>query len=289
LKEDFPLEHQGQTGDVPELHWPSEDTEAHHHRRRRRIGSNEGSEVATTIGVPELDPLAAIGMVTEVYATLASGKEGTVYCCRTPPSTRRRFVAAKIYREHAASDHRWSNTYFEGRERVLKPQVLRAIRARTAFGREAAAELWVTAEFDALSILRRAGVSTPEPIDRIGRAILMEYIGNGAGPAPHLDEIEIDQGRARRLFDDVLENVVRMLRSHLVHGDLSPYNILVWEEEARFIDVPQAVDVRFNRSAFELLRRDLANICSFFERHGVNARADALATDLWQRYQDAKL
>lgn len=283
------MEHSGQTGYVPELQQQSEDTEAHRRRRRRHIGPNQGSPAETTIGVPELDPFAAIGIVTEVYATLASGKEGTVYCCRAHSSTRRRFVAAKVYREHAASNHRWSDTYFEGRERVLKPQVLRAIRARTDFGREAAAQLWVTAEFDALRILRQAGVSTPEPIDRIGRAILMEYIGNGAGQAPHLDAVEVDPERARSLFDDVLEDVVRMLRSHLVHGDLSPYNILVWKEQARIIDVPQAVDVRFNRSAFELLRRDLANVCSFFERHGIVASADALAIDLWRRYQDAKL
>jgi len=259
-------------------------------RRRRRIRPNDdSSDIGTSIGIPELDPFAAIGLVTEVYAKLASGKEGTVYCCRAHPSTRRRFAAAKVYREHAASDHKWSDTYFEGRERVLKPQILRAIRAGTAFGRRAAVGLWVTAEYEALALLGRAGVSTPTPIAVVDRTILMEYIGNGAGPAPHLNGVDLNKERARKLFDDVLQNVVRMLRCHIVHGDLSPYNILVWEDRARIIDVPQAVDVRFNHSAFDLLRRDLANVCGFFGQYGVVASAEALAIDLWKRYRDAKL
>ena len=284
------MKHAGPLEQAPELLTELEYTEARRHPRRRRFSPNEDrTQVATTIGIPELDPFAAIGWITEVYATLSSGKEGTVYCCRAHPSTRRRFVAAKVYREHAASDHKWSDTYFEGRERVLKPQVLRAIRAGTAFGRQAAVGLWVTAEYEALDLLGRAGVSTPMPIAVVDRTILMEYIGNGAGPAPHLNGVDLDTTRARRLFDDVLGNVVRMLRSHLVHADLSPYNILVWEDRVRIIDVPQAVDVRFNHSAFDLLRRDLANVCGFFEQHGIDESAEALAIDLWKRYQDAKL
>jgi len=242
-----------------------------------------------TIGVPELDVFSSQGLITRVHATLTSGKEGTVYCCRAHPSTRRKFLAAKVYREHAASNHMWSETYFEGRERVLKEQVIRAIRARTEFGREAARSLWVSAEYEMLRTLHAAGASTPEPVAQGGAAILMEYIGNGAGPAPHLRGLTPTPEQAHQLYEQVLGDVTLMLRNHLVHGDLSPYNILVWKDVARVIDVPQTVDVRFNQSAFELLKRDLANVSSFFARHGIRDDPTALAHSLWARYERAEL
>jgi RIO kinase 1 len=242
-----------------------------------------------TIGVPELDAFASIGLITRIHATLTSGKEGTVYCCRAHPSTRRKFLAAKVYREYAASDHMWSDTYFEGRERVLKAQVIRAISARTEYGKEVAKSLWVSAEYETLRMLYGAGADTPEPIALGERAILMEYIGNGAGPAPHLRGLNPTPEEAHRLYGQVLDNVACMLRNDVVHGDLSPYNILVWQGRAVIIDVPQAVDVRFNRSAFDLLRRDVTNVSAFFSAHGVRTDPDSVASELWDRYQRAAL
>jgi RIO kinase 1 len=66
-----------------------------------------------------------------------------------------------------------------------------------------------------------------------------------------------------------------------VHGDLSPFNVLYWRGGVKIIDFPQAVDARFNPNAFFLLRRDLENVCHYFERFGVAADPDRLAGQLW--------
>jgi len=242
-----------------------------------------------TIGVPELDPFVSAGLITRVHATLTSGKEGTVYCCRAHPSTRRKFLAAKVYRRHAASSHKWSLTYFEGRERLLKPQVMRAVRTRTEFGKEVAASLWVSAEYETLQTLHAAGVGTPEPIALGDRAVLMEYIGDGAAPATQLRGIEPTQPEARELCEQVIDGIACMLRHHIVHADLSPYNVLVWKGRVRIIDVPQAVDVRFNGAALELLSRDVGHICTFFRRFDIDLDPDAITRGLWERYQRAAL
>ena len=243
----------------------------------------------STVGVPELDSFSDRGLVMSVYTPLTSGKEGSVYCCRAHPSTRRKFLAAKVYREHAEGSYKWNATYFEGRERLLKPQVIRAIRARSSYGKEVAAGLWLEAEYTNLRACHRAGVRVPEPVALAESALLMEYIGNGAGPAPLLYGVELTTQAASELFEHVVDEIARMLSIHLVHGDLSPYNILYWQDEPIIIDLPQAVDPRFNHTALDLLHRDVKNVTLWFARFGVRADPVALTDSLWDRYQRAAL
>lgn len=242
-----------------------------------------------TLGIPELETFAQQGLITRIHSKLTSGKEATVYCCRAHRSTNRKFLAAKVYREHVTQAYRRTGVYFEGRERTMKARTLRAIERGTDFGRRAMSGFWMSAEYDVLKRLSATRADVPRPFAACGSVILMEFIGNGAGPAPHLNGIELDPDQAQPLFERVLSNVETLLRAHLVHGDLSPYNVLVWKGRPWIIDLPQAVDVRFNRSAFELLHRDLENICSFFARHGVTAEPAELAHDLWKRYRRAEL
>ena len=52
----------------------------------------------------------------------------------------------------------------------------------------------------------------------------------------------------------------RMYReAGLVHADLSPYNILWYEDQAYFIDVSQSVE-KMHPKALEFLLRDCTNI-----------------------------
>ena len=74
---------------------------------------------------------------------------------------------------------------------------------------------------------------------------------------------------------------------HLVHGDLSPYNILHWNGGAVIIDFPQMVDARKNPHAYDLLRRDLTRVCAYFARFGVRADAEEIARDMWLPYMGA--
>ena len=242
----------------------------------------------TTTGVPELDGFVNQGLITGIHAKLASGKEATVYCCRAHPSVNRKFLAAKVYRQHAARSIR-RGLYFEGRERLMKARTLRAIERGTEFGHQAMAGMWMWAEYDCLGRLSEIGADVPKPWAMCDHVILMDYIGNGAGPAPHLNGVDMNEKAANRYYEQIIAGVEIMLSENLVHGDLSPYNILVWKDRTWIIDLPQAIDVRFNRNAFELLRRDIANICGFFEQHGVKSHPTELAIDLWDRYQRAIL
>ena len=80
-----------------------------------------------------------------------------------------------------------------------------------------------------------------------------------------------------------------MLFHDVVHGDLSAFNILVWEGRISVIDLPQAVDPKKNRHAEALLARDVERICEHFARHGVSRDPVRIADDLWTAWTFADL
>ncbi|MCB8985989.1 MAG: serine protein kinase RIO, partial [Ardenticatenaceae bacterium] len=71
---------------------------------------------------------------------------------------------------------------------------------------------------------------------------------------------------------------------HLIHGDLSAYNILYWDGDIWLIDFPQVVDARANPHAPELLRRDVTRVCEYFARYGVESDPLQLTLDMWRPY-----
>ena len=79
------------------------------------------------------------------------------------------------------------------------------------------------------------------------------------------------------------------LKNDLVHGDLSPYNLLFWEDRIVAIDFPQAVNARINSNARSLLARDLENVCGYFFRYGIRADAARIANALWGELPDREV
>jgi RIO kinase 1 len=234
------------------------------------------------------DDLYTDGLITDLVMPLKSGKEASVHLCRGGASLGGRLVAVKAYRPRQHRAFRNDATYKNGRV-ILKARDRRAVEKRTAFGRAYEEAAWVGREWEHLRAAHRAGVDVPEPLAVRGHAIVMEYVGNEGGPAPQLRVAEAEPGDPARWLERLVWNVETLLRHHLVHADLSPYNVLVWESEVRIIDLPQAVDARTNRNARDLLDRDLRTLCAFFARSGVDRDPSRLAADLWRRYQVAGL
>ena len=92
------------------------------------------------------------------------------------------------------------------------------------------------------------------------------------------------------MLDDLLYDVETLLRHNRVHGDLSPFNVLVHDGRARIIDFPQAVDPRMNRNACNLLFRDVENLCRHFARCGVDDfNPSQIAGHMWGRFVRGEL
>ncbi len=220
--------------------------------------------------------------IVDVLQELKSGKEGTVYCCSAAPRTGHDLLAVKVYRppEHRLFHN--NAVYQEGRW-IGDRRLERAVAKKTKTGRSFRSDSWVSQEFEALERLHAAGASVPRPFARTGQALLMEFIGDQDGPAPLLQNAEVPREAALSLFRRILEEIGLWLANGLIHADLSPYNILIWNGQPVVIDFPQAVDPETNPRARELLTRDVANVCRYFGRHGIRADAEAIAFDLWRR------
>jgi RIO kinase 1 len=163
----------------------------------------------------------------------------------------------------------------------------KAMAKKSATGLEATQASWIEYEYQTLLRLHQAGVDVPKPLKHAENVILMEYLGDEIMPAPTLSHITLDRDEARALFQRLLGNIERMLAAHVVHGDLSAYNVLYWAGEIAIIDFPQVVDPRQNSEAEDIFRRDVLRVCQYFARCGVASQPDRLARDLWARHAAA--
>jgi len=193
-------------------------------------------------------------------------------------------LAAKRYR---SVDHRLFHRdtgYTEGR-RIRNSRDTRAMARKSGHGRMVEAGLWARAEWDALKRLYAAGVPVPYPVQIDGGEILMEFIADGDAAAPRLHQTRPSASELDSLFGQ-LRDALRILAGlGVVHGDLSPYNVLVAgasdpEPRLVIIDVPQLVDLAANPNAYEFLHRDCTNMATWFSSKGHQVDAEELFGDV---------
>lgn len=232
-------------------------------------------------------------IITDVTRLVKGGKEANVYVCAAHPASGFEMLAAKLYRPRMLRHLKNDAIYKAGRQlrdaegkQIKGRREKLALRKKTSFGKEVDIMWWIGNEFMTQQKLYEAGADVPQPIGHRGNTILMEFIGDVYGPAPTLSEIRLPEAEAAPLFQRVMDNVALMLDHHLVHGDLSAYNILYWESSICIIDFPQMVAARQNPHAYELLLRDITRVCDYFHGLGVAAAAEpeALTNYLWEPY-----
>jgi RIO kinase 1 len=230
------------------------------------------------------------GLIERVLRPIKSGKEASVHLCRANPRTTGEELAAlKVYHPLDRRDFRDESMYRDG-EWIKERRVRVALEKKTRFGREVQGAIWVDREWETLHKLSKVGASVPRPIERTGDAILMTFVGDPEAAAPQLHDYRPDdRAEAEVLADASLKAVERMLFHDVVHGDLSAYNVLIWEGEITLIDFPQAVDPKKNRHARSFLERDVRRICEHFERFGVERPWVRIAADLWTGWEFADL
>lgn len=116
-------------------------------------------------------------------------------------------------------------------------------------------------EYMALKRLYQNDVAVPKPIKQTRHVLVMSMI----------EGVELfryrDLQNPMTALSEILMNVkMAYQRVCIIHGDLSPYNIIVKpSEHVLIIDWPQNISTN-HPNAKQILERDLQNILTFFER-----------------------
>jgi RIO kinase 1 len=232
-----------------------------------------------------LQPLVEDGLVETVVRRLQSGKEASVYIVTGGGQT----LCAKVYKEAEQRGFHKLAQYQEGRK-ARGSRDARAIGKRGRYGRKVQESEWKNAEIQALYQLARAGVRVPRPHGVHEGVLLMELVVDQHGnPAPRLNEVEMSPEQARRWHGFMITQIVLMLCSGLIHGDLSEYNVLLDADGPVIIDLPQAVNAAGNNNAWRMLERDVVNMRTTFARAAPELLETDYAHEIWKFYEAGEL
>lgn len=200
---------------------------------------------------------------------LKTGKEADVHLVRRRHGDAENVLAAKRYRKLEERLFR-NDARYRAARRTGASRVDRAMARGTKAGLAFRARMWLSTEFDALSRLWSAGVPVPYPVQKLGNELMLELIGSPDQAAPRLVHAGLDPVALADAWAQLVDAMHAMVRSGVVHGDLSPYNILWDRGRLVVIDFPQSVDPIAHPEGIALLERDVANVSDWFTRRGVS-------------------
>jgi RIO kinase 1 len=232
-----------------------------------------------------LQALIDDGVIDEVLRPLKSGKEAAVYVVRSGDDVR----CAKVYKDMAQRSFQQRVQYQEGRK-VRGSREARAVGKASNYGRKQQEAAWKNTEVEALYQLRDAGVRVPEPYGYFHGVLVMELVTDAEGySAARLGEVELSPEQAREFHQILVRQVVRMLCCGLIHGDLSPYNVLVGPEGPVVIDFPQVVSAAGNNAARTMLLRDVNNLTAYLGRWAPELLETWYGEEMWALFEAGDL
>lgn len=181
------------------------------------------------------------GVIDDIGHVIGEGKEAKLVLGIKDE----KIVAMKFHRYYSAEFRKIQESlaftalewWKEQKKRFDRPVVIERAKAQI--------------EFRSLDKLLKGGVRVPKPLGLNRHVLVMEFLGDTL-PAPLLSEFG---KRKVEYADDTIAEYEKAVEVGLVHGDMSEFNVIIWEDEPWLIDWPQAVPVNF-KGAKKLLKRD---------------------------------
>jgi RIO kinase 2 len=190
-----------------------------------------------------INALVKAGVIESFGQSLGVGKEADVYDALNANGKR---IAVKFHRLGRIS--------------------FRQTRRKRGYTREHSTWLFQShlaaeREFQAMKLVYENGVAVPEPISQNRHVVAMGMI-EGAQLSKYRDI-----GKPEKVLKEILRNLRKAyLKAHLIHSDVSEYNIILKPDgQILIIDWPQAVKTD-HANAADLPERDIKNVLIFFSR-----------------------
>jgi len=205
----------------------------------------------------QVQSLISKGVIDGLIGPLSMGKEATVFTAQAGEKT----VIVKIYRLSTCD---FNKMYGFIRTDPRFPKLNRQ-RRKVVFA-------WAQREFRNLLKAREAGARVPTPITHLFNVLVMDLVG-GESAAQKL-KIALPT-HPEEFISDLIAQMRKLYKAGLVHGDLSPFNILNHDEKPVIIDMSQSTTLD-DPNAKEYLARDIKNIAAFATKVGVALTVEEL-------------
>merc|ERR1719369_2355812 len=244
-------------------------------KRKNRILDKEDKAVAEQAVDPRtrilLYKLVNGGVLDAINGVISTGKEAVIMHADGGPGPEGGpEVALNVPKECAVKVFKTTLNEFKRWDKYIRDDY----RFRDRFSKQNPRKIihmWAEKEMHNLVKMAKGGLRVPEAVVLKKHVLIMSFIGAEGKPAPKLKEAadRMTLKDMQSAYHQVVEMMVQLYNvCHLVHADLSEYNILWWEKECWFIDVSQAVEP-IHPSGLDFLYRDCTNVHNFFSKHGV--------------------
>ncbi len=191
--------------------------------------------------------LSSQGYFDELKSPIKMGKEASVFTASKDDG----LVCIKIYRIAANFKKMFDYMAADPRYLGLKKNKMAVIYA------------WARKEYRNLLRAKSAGINVPKPIAVFKNVLVMGMVGKNE-PAPQMNKKH--PKNPKNFYEMLISDVKKLYHeARLIHGDLSPFNVLNDEEKPVMIDMSHAVDIRYPQ-AQQLLERDLRIIDNYFKK-----------------------
>ncbi|KAL1465762.1 hypothetical protein WDU94_005305 [Cyamophila willieti] len=210
--------------------------------------------------------LISRGMVGEVNGCISTGKEANVY--HASPGVNYKVENPELEKEFAIKIYKTSILVFKDRDKYVNGE----FRFRHGYCKKNPRKMvrtWAEKEMRNLTRMHTEGLNVPKPILLKSHVLLMTFLGQDGWPAAKLKDTPLSESAACKLYRECVVTMWRMYnKCHLVHADLSEYNMLVHNATLYIIDVAQSVE-HDHPHALQFLRKDCENVTDFFRKQGV--------------------
>jgi RIO kinase 3 len=245
-------------------------------KRKNRVGDKEDKAVAEQAVDPQtrllLYKFVNGGVLDSINGVISTGKEAVIMHADGGPGPERDTdEPMNVPKECAVKVFKTTLNEFKTRDKYIRDDY----RFKDRFSKQnprKVIHMWAEKELHNLAKMAKGGIRVPEIVVLKKHVLIMSFIGREGRPAPKLKDAA--EHMSAKDLNMAYQQVVEMMEQlytvcHLVHADLSEYNILWYEKEAWFIDVSQAVEP-IHPSGLDFLLRDCTNVHNFFSKRGVD-------------------
>ncbi|XP_061613457.1 serine/threonine-protein kinase RIO3 isoform X2 [Phyllopteryx taeniolatus] len=204
------------------------------------------------------------GVLDSINGCISTGKESVVFHANGGSLDERPVpdeVVLKVFKT--------TLNEFRNRDRYIKDDY-RFIDRFAKLNPRKIIRLWAEKEMHNLSRMKAAAIACPDVVLLRKHILVMSFIGRDHVPAPKLKDVVLSCDDMKNAFYQVLHLMQTLYAEcHLVHADLSEYNMLWHQGKVWLIDVSQSVEPT-HPHGLEFLFRDCRNVSTFFQKRGVS-------------------